>query len=430
MQNYQATTLPEILRVSELKPLSTDTFESFFVNTDRARGKSIALSLKYFFESKKDTPQKVLFMGHRGSGKSTELFRLEQLLSHAFQFVRFSVKEIDIIDLNYIDLIFLLLDKLYEQANRDNIPLHNNLLENLNHFWNDKKLIQILNISKADMNAEIKFSGGFWNFIRLKIKAIFRTGVEIKEEIRRTCTPKISQLIQQTNDLIDNIQNEYAKKNLILLVVIEDLDKLDISIAENLFLKRSNILRQFNTHIIYTFPIFLHYSEYFNTISESFDHYELLSMIKILNKDNTKNTDGRRILNEIIEKRVLPQLFEDKVIDELISFSGGVLRHLFRMMSNAVLSSMVEQSTRVTSAAAQSAFNEIKSGFERSIEPNHMTALTQLYKENNKTPLPDSTLRGLLNRMAVIEYNGQRWCGLHPAVIKILEERGLTCISR
>jgi energy-coupling factor transporter ATP-binding protein EcfA2 len=400
------------------------------VETDQARGKNIALHLKYYFESKKDTPQKVLFMGHRGSGKSTELFRLEQFLGHAFKLVRFSIKEVDIIDFNYIDLIFLLLDKLYEQALSDHIQLHDKLLANLNQFWNDKKIIQILNISKAEMNAEVKMSGGFWNFIRLKVKAIFRTGVEIKEEIRRTCTPKISQLIQQTNDLIDNIRNEYVKKDQTLLVVIEDLDKLDIHIAEDLFLKRSNILGQFNTHIIYTFPIFLHYSEFFNTISESFDHYELLSMIKITNKDNTPNIDGRQILNQIIEKRVLTQLFEDRAIDALISYSGGVLRHLFRMMSNAVLSSLVAQSERVTVAAVKTAFDDIKSGFERSIEPKYMTTLTQLYKDNDKTPLPDSDLRALLNCMAVIEYNGQRWCGLHPAVIRMLEERGLTCISK
>ena len=58
-----------------------------------------------------------------------------------------------------------------------------------------------------------------------------------------------------------------------------------------------------------------------------------------------------------------------------------------------------------------------------------MEILTRLYHDNNKIPLSDPDLRELLNSMAVIEYNGQKWCGLHPAVIKMLEERGLTCIS-
>ncbi|ETR70328.1 MAG: hypothetical protein OMM_08894 [Candidatus Magnetoglobus multicellularis str. Araruama] len=122
MQNYQAKRLPEILNVTELKPLNHDNFQSFFVETDQARGKNIALHLKYYFESKKDTPQKVLFMGHRGSGKSTELFRLEQFLGHAFKLVRFSIKEVDIIDFNYIDLIFLLLDKLYKDNDKTPLP--------------------------------------------------------------------------------------------------------------------------------------------------------------------------------------------------------------------------------------------------------------------------------------------------------------------
>ena len=36
----------------------------------------------------------------------------------------------------------------------------------------------------------------------------------------------------------------------------------------------------------------------------------------------------------------------------------------------------------------------------------------------------DEVLSELLKTLAVIEYNGERWCGVHPVLVDFLREKG------
>ena len=64
-----------------------------------------------------DRPQKILFTGHRGSGKSTELARLSQRLRDEFFIVRYSVKSVlNLFDLTHVDVVLSLALELIKQA--------------------------------------------------------------------------------------------------------------------------------------------------------------------------------------------------------------------------------------------------------------------------------------------------------------------------
>jgi len=281
----KAKTLRNILRVTGPEPLKGDDFKKFFVETDEARGINAVSQLSDYFDANRDMPKKVLFMGHRGSGKSTELFRFEQYVKDNFKVINFSIRdEIDITDLKYVDLVFVILNKLFDEAQNDNIPINRNILDNLDSYWHDEKLIERLKLQKANLETEGKIKGGIWSFLSFHIKGVLSTGSESKEVVRKFIEPKLSQLLSGANDLIDNIKAEYNKIDKTPLLIIEDLDKLDIPVAEELFLNHKNILAKFNLHLIYTFPIFLHYTGKFNEIRTAFDNYKLLSMIKVKNK--------------------------------------------------------------------------------------------------------------------------------------------------
>lgn len=423
----RALELRNIVRVTKPEPLKGDDFEKFFVETDEARGVNAAAMLSDFFSINRDEPQKVLFLGHRGSGKSTELYRFGEYLKDEFRIINFSIKdEADIADLEYSDLIFIILRKLYEQAEDDHIEINKNILSNLDHYWHDEKLIENLSISKALAEAEVKAKGGFWGFISAHVKGIFSIGSETKKVVREYIRPRLSQLLSSANNLIEDVTIRYRKEGKMPLLIIEDLDKLDLAIAEDLFLKRKNILAAFNIHVVYTFPIFLHYSEKFNEIESAFDHYELLSMIKVKEVGGNVYEKGYDIIRQIVEKRADISLFEPEALNYVIKKSGGSLRHVFEILQNAVLDIRLRNrdAQKLDLKAVENAYKKLRSYFERTITADHFVILKTVYESADKKPTADGTLKELLNCMAVIEYNGDRWCDLHPAVADIMRDKG------
>ena len=66
----------------------------------------------------------------------------------------------------------------------------------------------------------------------------------------------------------------------------------------------------------------------------------------------------------------------------------------------------------------------LKSTYERFItSPEQFERLIEIYND----PHPENTdevLSELLKTLAVIEYNGERWCGVHPVLVDFLREKG------
>lgn len=415
----KAQDLGQLLRVTNTKPLQGDSFDSFFVDTDEARGANTAYELCDYFLANIDDPQKVLFMGHRGSGKSTELYRMEKEFGEEFKVIKFSIlNEADGNTLQYIDVLFAILSKLYAAAVADDIEVNQSLLDNLVSYWYGENLLEEISFNEDEVSGGVKIKGGLFGVLTAHIGGIFRTGTKSKETIRRYVEPKVSRLIRDTNYLIDDLSDKYGKNDKTLLMIIEDLDKLDIKIAEELFLNHSNVLTSFNLHIVFTFPIFLHYSEKFSAIEGAFDNVELLSMIKVNSKDREPYEEGRNTLKKLIECRADVGLIDDDALDLIIEKSGGAIRLVLKMLQDAVLTerSRNRKAKSISLDSARKAYVRMRSNFERYIERKHLNALKELYESEDKKPLQDDSLKEMLSCLAVIEYNGDRWCGLHPAV--------------
>ena len=143
----QAKNLSEILKVTQRKPLTGGDFDNFFVNTDEARGYQAALLLADYLHNLRETPQKILFTGHRGSGKSTELWRLQQQVKDAYFPISFSVHQhLGLVNLEYIDLVFLVMERIYASACENNIFIDEDLLQNILRWVEDTTEIKTLGI--------------------------------------------------------------------------------------------------------------------------------------------------------------------------------------------------------------------------------------------------------------------------------------------
>ena len=110
----KAKKVEDLIKVFEPYPLmETDSFEKFYVDTYAARETNAVKRMSYGLKFSLNRDMKILFMGHRGSGKSTELFLLKNEIDDQFDVINFFIEdEVDVDNLTYIDFIFAIMSQL------------------------------------------------------------------------------------------------------------------------------------------------------------------------------------------------------------------------------------------------------------------------------------------------------------------------------
>ena len=227
-------------------------------------------------------------------------------------------------------------------------------------------------------------------------------------------------------DLNEQLKANSGKE---LLVVIEELDQLDIEDAKQLFFHHRQTLLSLHLKIIFSFPIYMAYTTEFGAINDAFDKAVLYSMIKVNNIDGTRNEEGIAILKEIVYKRMNQELVSDKALDYMVLKSGGAIRDLFAMLVDCAMLEISkenddQQQAEISEEDALFAANRLKSTYERYIKSSEqLERLIEIYHD----PHPENTddvLSELLKTLSVIEYNGERWCGVHPVLVDFLKDKG------
>lgn len=161
-------------------------------------------------------------------------------------------------------------------------------------------------------------------------KGIFKTGTETKKTIRKSIEPKISYLISLMNETLEDMNDQLKEKQQKeLLIVVEDLDKLDIADARHLFVEHRKTLLALHLKMIFSFPIYMAYTAEFGMINDDFDKDVLYSMIKVNNSDRSENEEGIAVLKEIVYKRMKEKLVAEDALKYMILKSGGAIRDLF-----------------------------------------------------------------------------------------------------
>jgi hypothetical protein len=112
MNRMPTASLEEALNLFDpQRPLEMSELNAYYV----ARPHAPLEPMKTYLRVNRQ-PIKVLFSGHRGSGKSTELTRLAKDLENEFFIVRFSARVLNLADLNYVDIILTCAAALFREA--------------------------------------------------------------------------------------------------------------------------------------------------------------------------------------------------------------------------------------------------------------------------------------------------------------------------
>jgi len=139
----KARNMREAMNSFAPRPLMSSELDEFYVNTDKARDEVIPRINEIIENLNKEAPCKILFAGHRGSGKSTELVRLTERIKDDYYMVGFSVLEdLDINDISYSDLIILMMEKIAKKAETDGYIRNQDLIEEIYNWFKDTEIIR------------------------------------------------------------------------------------------------------------------------------------------------------------------------------------------------------------------------------------------------------------------------------------------------
>ena len=149
----------------------------------------------------------------------------------------------------------------------------------------------------------------------------------------------------------------------------------------------------------------------------------VLPLKSVKNRDESVNTEAVNFFRSIVFKRVSPKLFEDKAVEKLALWSGGVVVDFLRMVRDCCVKAQARDLKRVDENLAGESFDYLVNDYRRPIEEKYYPKLVEVYK--NKDAKVDENLRSLLHLLAILEYDRKRWYDVHPAIEQILFEKGL-----
>lgn len=177
------------------------------------------------------------------------------------------------------------------------------------------KIVENIHAEQYEKEVEAQAKLAFLNTISTYCKGILRAGSESKVAIRREIEPRLSVLLNMMNDLIGDINRQLKQKqNKELLVIIEDMDKLDSEEAKHIFVMHRRPLISLKIKMIISFPIYMVYTSDFSMVKDDFNKCILYSMIKVNNSDFTRYEPGIQILKEIVAKRMELALIDNKAL--------------------------------------------------------------------------------------------------------------------
>ena len=404
-----ATTLEEALNTLDTDAIGAEDLGSFYVKRPRLK---TALLVNELIKAK--TPRKYLFIGHRGSGKSTELNCLADNLYGAFNVVKVPVYTVfQSGELTHEELIFAIYSRLAKRAIEEDwiargvLPkLKETFLEGIKDDVQQWLFGPTEGKTSVDRSLNIKLGG--WGF-ELEQK------IALDRNVRDNLRGKAGDFLGLIDRFLGEIEAATQRR---VLLIVEDLDKFDIASTETLFFDHALTLLRPKASIIYTFPVSMRFSDRFPIVEQSFTAY-FLPNIAIRHRDGTPDDEGRALLRQIILNRAEAGLFADGVLDYLIE-RGGVIRDLIKLTRNAVNSASAYGETKVTREHAQDAFADAVRTRQSILRPSDYPLL----EEFDGMPVANTPdIQRLLFNGSLLEYQNTTgdWCAPSPDAKALLD---------
>lgn len=402
--------------------------DSRFVDLTAARGDDdfIAIIARRIIHTPTPNYQQILFTGHRGSGKSTELLKLQMKLREAKFLVAYLdvSTTLDLADLEYLDVLVAVARQVEQTARDSGIKIKAELLSNISNWFaevteikEDEVSASIGTSAEAAIGVEIPYLAKILASVTSQIKS----GSSSRKQIRQKLEQNIANLIERINTMLFDVVERGKDKGFKGLAVIADsMEKMPLRILNErtgetnhslLFVEHAEQLKSLKCHLVMTVPVSLVHDR---NLKNSFPEVEMLPMVRIFHEDGQPDDIGVELLRQVVERRLnIETLFEDKtLVNRIILASGGVTRdlmHLLLSLADYTLEGKITE-LQVTRAIAK-----LQREYDRLIRDSDVKFLSEV-EQNSRPPKNSEIARLMYNRLVLPYRNGEEWMRLHPAV--------------
>ncbi len=436
--NYQPPRHPvEVLQKIELEE-GLEPTDPRYVETQAARGHQktfhrlttkLGLSLA---DGRLFPPaqQHVLFFGHRGSGKSTELRRYAKDLHKPGRFFVVRVDINDVLDrhnLRYADMLMAIARLLIEKLRDAGVTPSTDALQSLEDWFKEKVLThEEMKEFSALVESSTKVKGGIPYLLEAFIgfTGAFKRNATYKNALREVIRNTFGDFIIAFNRLLRDAEQALTAGNRAqrVLFIIDNTDKLNGDDSARLFIADVEQLFAIEALVIWAAPINMKYE---TTFAGKLDADLVLPMIKLYEKDGARWPKGWGASREILLRRAAVSLFASEAeIERLIEHCGGHPRELLRLLK---LCCEFAEGSRFDANTVDLAIKQLAAEYRRFLEPEDYTLLARL--DNDAVHAGnDARTRRLLYNLALLEYNDGSWRRSHP-VVRTLEGYARACAA-
>ena len=378
-----------------------------------------------------------LLSGFRGTGKSTELMRLQQRLqAQGYQVFRSDIE--DYLNLSVpVDICDFLMaicgafsDAVAEDGPLANHPTHESYWQRLANFLTRTEFGDL----SADLGISVPTGTGA---VSTAIKANLKSDPSFKQRLQKRMEGHLGALVRDVREFlgtcVSNLKSCLGSEREIVLLIdsiehfrgtLVNVQEVQSSV-EGLFVSHSEKLHLPHLHVVYTVPPYLKIRH--SNLGALYEPGGVhnLPAVKLRGRDEEPIPQAFDAMERVVRARGdWSRLLGDRaVLDQLIANSGGHLRDLLRLLAEVLRRA---SSLPVPGSTVEAAIHQMRTEFLpiadedarwlAAIHRSHQTALP------NQDKLPELA-RFFDTHLALCYRNGDEWYDVHPLIAEhVLEQ--------
>jgi len=376
-----------------------------------------------------------LFTGQRGTGKSTELKRLQGELNkpHTLGAVAFYAdlseyilltKAIEISDF-LISMAGALSDKIEADARFGQALAHRN-------YW--QRLASFLNSTVEFKEASLKFDSV------ADIKASLKSDPDFKERIQKAARGHVARLVRDAHEFFMEavlaLRKQAGNPGLKVVLIVDSIERIRgvgdeaMSVYEsvrNLFFAHAEHLRIPGVHVVYTVPPYLSIlAAGAGALMGGATVRRLVSTHIFQDRSREVDDAGVLLMQQVLAKRFAawPEVYSVAAVKKLAISSGGDLREFFRLLRQCLPAVRDDAQLPLSEAAVKHV--EVAARAEMLPIPADHLGWLQRIGHSHDTCLPSDDALPLLahfldNRLVMNYRNGSDWYDVHPLLRDVVD---------
>jgi nucleoside-triphosphatase THEP1 len=396
-------------------------------------GEALLPELQQLIEDCTEKNNQIIFAGHRGCGKSTLLAKFAEQIRKDYFTVFFSIADlIETSEINHINILFTIALQLMEKAEQQELKISE-----------DKKRAILTWFAKhtrtetEGFDAEVSLGFDLFSIFKGKLK----TDATVREQITQEFKKNFRDLINAINLIATEIELA-SQQNIV--VIIDDIDKLDLSRIEDIFKGNIKALLEPQFRVIYTIPIATVRDGVLkkHIEDETGNSIYVMPVQKLFKYRERGNQQARplestmEILKEILRKRVNDDLFAPDIPEQIALHSGGVLAELIRLAQECcrlVRVKMIQQpenqifieNAQIDEEILTEALDNLRNGMAITLSQDDRQILAKVYSDYYPEDPKQQEFLDLLHTIYVIEYrNKDSWYDVNPLIVEQLRREG------